>query len=254
MIAGHIIAGHHDVAVSVTPNAQSAGWYRVFTPVDERNQATAEHASAAAGCHRGRCCRRAERRHHDCAACLTVIGEAELTPGHLDPVSVEQRRRLSTERHTIHQYRGPRRHSPHSDGASRVHDDDRKSPLLWTSIEPHLRLVACPDSQLANAQLDLFVVKPNVSHAGSGSDPMREAEGDMESPLRRHRLHGSRAETMADPHGWQALKRLPGLVPDSPLHAWAAAAISPCWRRYSRWYNPPRARSSRWVPRSRTSP
>ena len=27
----------------------------------------------------------------------------------------------------------------------------------------------------------------------------------MESPLRRHRLHGSRAETTVGPHGWQAV-------------------------------------------------
>src|SRR4029450_9377 len=40
-----------------------------------------------------------------------------------------------------------------------------------------------------------------------GKQSMREAEGKMESPLRRHRLHGSRAETTSDPQGWQALGR-----------------------------------------------
>jgi hypothetical protein len=37
-----------------------------------------------------------------------------------------------------------------------------------TSIEPNLRLVARSDPRLPGAQLDSFVVKPNVSHAGSG--------------------------------------------------------------------------------------
>ena len=63
------------------------------------------------------------------------------------------------------------------DSAARVHDDDRESPLLWTSIEPNLRIVTRPDPQLASAQLDLFVVKPNVSHAGSGSDRCAKPKG-----------------------------------------------------------------------------
>jgi len=57
---------------------------------------------------------------------------------------------------------------------------------------------------------------------------MREAEGEMESPLRRLRLHGLRAETMVDPQTWQALGGSLVRVRDSPVQACAAAAISPC--------------------------
>src|SRR6185503_5973362 len=121
--------------------------------------------------------RSAERRHHHGAARRAIIGEAELTPGHLDPVSVKQWRRFRAERHTVHQYRGPCRSSTHGGSAALVHGDDCQIPLLRSAVEADTRIVIRSDRQLANAQLDLFVVKPNVSHGDPEGDRYARSKG-----------------------------------------------------------------------------
>ena len=141
----------------------------VLATVDEGHQPPAGDADAPAIGRRRGGRQGAERRHQHSAARLAIIGEAELTPGHLDPVSVKQWRRFRTERHTVHQYRSPRRPSAHGGGATRVYGDDCEISLVPTALESDTSIVIRPDSKLANVQLDLIVVKPNVSHAIRGA-------------------------------------------------------------------------------------
>src|SRR5687768_7800747 len=177
VIPRHVGPRDDDVRSRITSYAKSGWWNRVFASVDERDQSATRNADPPAIRGRSRRGRATERRHQHGAARLAIIGEAELTPGHLDPVSVEQRRRLCTKRHTIHQYRGPRRCSAHGGCAARVYGEDCENSLLSTSIDSDAGIVIRPYSQLANAQLDLLVVKPNMSHAGSGGDRCAKPKG-----------------------------------------------------------------------------
>src|SRR5688500_15778377 len=166
-------AGYDHVARGISANSNPGCRDAVLATVDEGHEPAARRGTCAIG-RNGLGSRDAKRGHKYRAARLTVVGEAELTPCHLDPVSVEQWCRFRTERHTIHQYRDPRRRPAHGGRAARVHGDDREISLLRKRTEPNAGVVIRSDTQLANAQLDLIVVKPNVSHAGADGGSMRE--------------------------------------------------------------------------------
>jgi hypothetical protein len=102
VVSGDGFAGDDNVAPRIAANSEARMGHAVFATVDERYHASAGCGGARAIRGGHRCRRRTERRHQHSAACLTIIGEAELTPGHLDPVSVKQWRWLGTKRHTIH--------------------------------------------------------------------------------------------------------------------------------------------------------
>jgi hypothetical protein len=178
MLTRHVVSGNDYVAAGIATDAKAARRHDILAPIDERHESATRHTRARTRRRDWRRGRFAECRHDHSAACFAVVGEAELTPGHLDPVSVEQWCRFCTERHIIHKYRGARRYASHGRGSTRVHDDDRESPLLWTSIEPNTGIVARPDPHLANAQLDLVVVKPNVRHAVRAVTDARSRRGN----------------------------------------------------------------------------
>ncbi len=161
------VGREHDVIAHFAPKRHPGIRHRVLATVHEGDEASTGGGRGllrrAGGLPRRRDHRgNVGRVHKGRAPLLLVVREPEFVASHLDAIAVENRARLISELHAVHQHDGVRRAAPnhHTLRANRDH-----RPCGWVaSRETHIGAVKGANGRIARAERELLVLKLEVRH------------------------------------------------------------------------------------------
>jgi hypothetical protein len=167
VLAGHLARGEDDVVADFASEGDACGPHGVLPAVDQGDEAPAGGGGGLLRRttrltllhHRGD----VGRAHELGAPPLLVVTHAEFVPCDLDAVAMEQRARLDTEAHAVHQHNGVRRPAAddHTAGAHGHHRSHARI-AVWQS---HIGALEGADARIALRKGELLVVELQIWHS-----------------------------------------------------------------------------------------